>query len=78
MSATAFWSRCESVGAREEVFLPAAGREGLVTLLELGPKVRVCWARAVEAEGLRRVGGILCGGCDDFGLVKTVLVVVYV
>lgn len=43
-------------------FLPAAGREGLVTLFEWGPKARVCcWARAVDPEGFRRVGGMLCG-----------------
>ena len=48
------------MGAREAFFLPeAAGWEALVTLLELGPKARVCWARAAEPEGLRRVGGML-------------------
>lgn len=66
MSAAAFWSRSAEAGVREGFcFLPAAaeavGREGLVTLLALGPKARVCWARAVEAEGLRRVGGMLDG-----------------
>ena len=60
MSATAFCNLSESVGAREAFFLPeAAGWEALVTLLELGPKARVCWARAAEPEGLRRVGGML-------------------
>ena len=59
MSATAFWGLSASLGVWEEDFgLPAAGREGLVTLLELGPKARVCWARALEVEGLRRVGGM--------------------
>ncbi len=62
-SATAFWSLSASVGGRVEgLGLPAAaGREGLVILLDLGPKARVCWARAVEAEGLRRVGGMFVG-----------------
>ena len=41
-----------------ESFLDCEEREGLVTLLELGPKARVCWARAVVEEGLRRVGGM--------------------
>ncbi len=38
-------------------FLDEGGREGLVTLLEWGPKARVCWA--CGAEGLRRVGGMV-------------------
>lgn len=38
-------------------FLDDGGREGLVTLLERGPKARVCWAYG--AEGLRRVGGMV-------------------
>ena len=61
ISATAFCSRSASVGAAEEAFflLEVAGWEGLVTLLVLGPKARVCWARAAEPEGLRRVGGML-------------------
>ena len=32
--------------------------DGLVTLFELGPKARVCWARALCAAGLRRVEGM--------------------
>jgi len=40
-------------------FLDERGREGLVTLLERGPKARVCWA--CGAEGLRRVGGMVVG-----------------
>lgn len=71
-AAAALLSRSAEAGVREGFcFLPAAaeavGSEGLVTLLTLGPKARVCWARAVEAEGLRRVGGMLGGwvvGCD--------------
>lgn len=81
MSATAFCSRSESVGGREvDFFLPAAaaGWEGLVTLLECGPKARVCWARAVVFEGLRRLGGMLCSGDGCLGVVETVLAVVYV
>ena len=49
-----------SVGWGGEVlswFLDKGGRDGLVTLLERGPKARVCWA--CGAEGLRRVGGML-------------------
>ena len=58
--------------------MPAAGKEGLVTLLELGPKARVCWAaRVVEPEGFRRVGGILSVvGAGSWGVVRTVLAVV--
>lgn len=49
--------------------LEEGGREGLVTLLERGPKARVRWA--CGAEGLRRVGGMVVwaavvwgwGGC---------------
>lgn len=40
--------------------------EGLVTLLARGPKARVGWVEGVE--GLRRVGGMVAGGCS--GLVE--------
>ncbi len=78
-SATAFWSLSASVGVGvgwEGLGLPAAAaREGLVILLGLGPKARVCWARAVAAEGLRRVGGMFVGWVMiDLGGVKRVVV----
>lgn len=59
-----FWVLDGSVGVREGFFLlllSAKGRVGLVTLFVLGPKARVCWARAVEVVGLRRVGGMFVG-----------------
>lgn len=64
---------CESSGAGDGVenseviassslilstFLEVEGMDGLVTLFELGPKARVCWAWALCAAGLRRVGGM--------------------
>lgn len=72
LSERAFWSRSVSVGGweREEDFFLLAeavvGREAFVILLGVGPKARVCWARAVVVvfEGLRREGGIL-GGVGD-------------
>lgn len=41
------------------VLLAAGGREGLVTLFEVGPKVRVCWARVAGVDDLRRFDGIV-------------------
>ena len=56
--------------------------EAFVILLAVlaGPKARVCWARGVGLEGLRRVGGIvwvfLVGGMGaGWGRVGFVLVV---
>lgn len=43
-------------------FLEAGGALGFVILLELGPKERVFWERAVGLEGLRRVGGMIATG----------------
>lgn len=39
-----------------ESFLGWGGTEGLVTLLELGPKARVFWAPVAVADALRRGG----------------------
>ena len=39
-------------------FLDEAGMDGLVTLAERELKERVCWARGVGLEALRRVGGM--------------------
>ena len=42
-----------------ESFFDCGGKDGFVTLFELGPKARVCWLRVEVLEGLRRAGGIL-------------------
>lgn len=68
LSERAFWSRAVSVGGWGFfLLLPVVGvgREAFVILLGVGPKARVCWARAlVVFEGLRREGGILDGVGD--------------
>ena len=53
------FSKRSSWAGFESFFFEGGGREGLVTLLWLGPKARVCWARTEGLEGLRRVGGIV-------------------
>ncbi len=64
MSAMAFWRRSVSVGAGARggfwvLRVVGGGREAFVILLGVGPKARVCWARAVGLEGLRRVAGMM-------------------
>ena len=44
------------------VFLEGGRAVGFMILLELGPKERVFWERAVGLEGLRRVGGMISTG----------------